>query len=238
MVANLAAFQLRYGQGAGATIAGLYAGNLSNGGERLRLIDASGSTLRDLTFGDLPPWPIGADGDGPSLILVDPAANPNHADPANWIASAIPGGLPMGVPPSQTYEAWRALYWSPTTASNEVLSGPVADFEGDGLANFLEYAFGLDPRQQSPNPSPMGQIEIIDDDPHLTLSLRVASGATSATRTWEMSDNLINWTSAASVLQLLSNQPNPDGTTLLKYVEINPAASTLARFFRVRVSGP
>ena len=99
---NPAAFQLRYGGAAAASITGLYAGNLSNGGEQLRLIDARGLILRDLSFGDLPPWPIGPDGDGPSLILRDPGTNPDHTDPANWIASAIPGGLPMGVPPAQT----------------------------------------------------------------------------------------------------------------------------------------
>jgi hypothetical protein len=237
-VANLTAFQLRYGHGADATIAGMYSGNLSNGGERLRLIDAGGLTLRDLTFSDLPPWPIGPDGDGPSLILIDPAANPDHASPANWTASAIPGGLPMGVPPVQSYETWRALYWSPTTATNDALSGPAADFDGDGLANFLEYAFGQDPRQPSPAPSLIGRIETIYYDSHLTLSLRVAAGAVNSTRTWEISDNLVDWSDSDTALQLLSSQLNPDGTTLLKYFETNSVASAPARFFRLRVSGP
>jgi hypothetical protein len=228
VVANLAAFQLRYGHGADATIAGLYAGNLSNGGERLRLIDALGLTIRDFTFSDLPPWPIGPDGNGPSLVLIDPTANPDHADPAKWTSSAIPGGLPMGVSPVQKYAAWRALYWSPTAASNDALSGPAADFDGDRLANFLEYAFGLDPRQLSPTPMPIGRIEIIDGDPHLTLSLRVAAGAANATRTWEMSDNLVDWTNSAAALQLLSSQLDVDGTTLLKYFETNSAASSPA----------
>jgi hypothetical protein len=238
VAANLAAFQLRYGGAAAATIAGLYAGNLSNGGERLRLIDARGLILRDLSFGDLPPWPIGPDGNGSSLILRDPSTNPNHADPASWTASAIPGGLPSGVPPVQTYAVWRVLYWSPATAANDALSGPAADFDDDGLANFLEYAFGLDPCQPSLPPALKGLIEILDGEPHLTLSLRVASGSTDAIRTWETSDSLTDWTSASTSLQLFSSQRNPDGTTLLKYFETNSAASTPARFFRLRVSGP
>ncbi len=67
---------------------------LANGGERLTLTAADGSTVRDFAYDDAPPWPAAADGAGHSLVLLRPEADPDHADPANWRPSALPGGNP------------------------------------------------------------------------------------------------------------------------------------------------
>ncbi|UCG47830.1 MAG: lamin tail domain-containing protein, partial [Phycisphaerales bacterium] len=65
------AFEARYG--AGAAIAGQYAGRLDNGGERIRLEDAIGGTILDFKYKD--GWRAIADGYGYSLTITD-AANP------------------------------------------------------------------------------------------------------------------------------------------------------------------
>lgn len=238
VVANLAAFQLRYGHGYDSMIAGMYAGNLSNSGEQLRLIEARNITLRDLTYGDRAPWPAVTDGDGPSLILANPGSNPDHADPANWVASAVPGGLPGGGPPAQSYASWRGFYWNPADASDDLISGPAADNDADGFANFLEYTFGLNPRQPSTSPAPLTTIEVIDDEPHLVLVLRLAAGATDASLEWQMSDNLVSWVNASATMELLSSIPSPDGTVLRKYGETSPLQASPARFLRLVVTGP
>ncbi len=67
---------------------------LSNGGERLKLDDATGSTVRDFRYDDAPPWPTAADGAGRSLVLVRPETAPDHGDPASWRPSALLGGNP------------------------------------------------------------------------------------------------------------------------------------------------
>ncbi len=67
---------------------------LNNGSDRLKLEDATGSTIKEFSYNDDPPWPTAPDGGGPSLVLIRPAANPDPADPANWRASAAPGGNP------------------------------------------------------------------------------------------------------------------------------------------------
>jgi hypothetical protein len=96
LVDNLAAFTARYGMPAPGLVAGVYGGRLSNSGERLVLASTATGVIRDFTYGDAPPWPAAADGSGNSLVLLNPASNPNHALPANWAASSAIGGTPGG----------------------------------------------------------------------------------------------------------------------------------------------
>jgi hypothetical protein len=92
VVRNEAAFQSRYGFG--HSIAGTFAGGtaLANGGERLRLENALGEAILDFTYGDSGEWPASADGQGNSLVVVNPAGD--YISPANWRASTAVGGSP------------------------------------------------------------------------------------------------------------------------------------------------
>ncbi len=89
VVRNETAFASVYG--AGLPVAGAYGGSLDNAGERVRLLDAFGGTIADLTYDDTGAWPGRADGRGSSIELTDPAA-PN--DGAAWRASSEYGGSP------------------------------------------------------------------------------------------------------------------------------------------------
>ncbi|MBN1672601.1 MAG: lamin tail domain-containing protein [Kiritimatiellae bacterium] len=86
---NLAAFTNRY---PGVAVFGTYRGGLSNGGERLALLDSDGLTVTSVRYNDKAPWPETADGDGFSLTLADPDNASNEAD--NWRASNLIGGSP------------------------------------------------------------------------------------------------------------------------------------------------
>jgi hypothetical protein len=63
-----------------------FSGQLSNGGETIRLLDATGNPITTVTYQDSNGWPVTADGRGDSLILVDLNGDPN--DPKNWRASS------------------------------------------------------------------------------------------------------------------------------------------------------
>lgn len=87
-----ATFAAVYGSGINVAPGGYGTANLSNGGERVVLLDALGQAIQDFTYEDEPPWPASADGDGPSVEIIDPLGNPS--DPANWRASYYRGGSP------------------------------------------------------------------------------------------------------------------------------------------------
>lgn len=94
LVRNTAAFEAEYG--IGLPIIGEFQNStgLSNSGERITLLASDGSAIRDFEYSDDLPWPNIADGDGPSLVLANPTANPDHGDPASWRISTNSGGNP------------------------------------------------------------------------------------------------------------------------------------------------
>ncbi len=238
MVANRAAFQTRYGRGCDALIAGEYAGRLANSGETLRVVDSRGVIIRDFSYWDIWPWPMAADGDGPSLVLADPSSNPNHDDPASWAISAVPGGLPGGAAAGQTFAAWRALYWDVLNATNNLVSGPAADPDGDGFNNFVEYAFGSNPLWFSPQPEVEASCREFAEDTFLVLSLRLSPGAQDAVLSWEKSADLLNWTSVGTSLSLIRNDRTPNGTVLQEFKDSTPVSSRAASYFRLRIASP
>ena len=121
------AFLSRYPGTSASLIAGEYYGigdtnKLSNGGEELVLSNALGAEIRRFTYDNKSPWPSAPDGAGPSLVLIAPASNPNHADPLNWRPSTLPGGNP---------------------ASDDAVGfvgDPNADLDGNGIADLLDHA--------------------------------------------------------------------------------------------------
>ncbi|MFC1601650.1 lamin tail domain-containing protein [Candidatus Sumerlaeota bacterium] len=81
-----------------ASIAGTYEGRLDNGGERIALVDDAGVEIDTVRYNDNPPWPIAADGSGPSLELVD--ADLDNARGINWKSGGFysPGAANSQVP--------------------------------------------------------------------------------------------------------------------------------------------
>jgi hypothetical protein len=72
---------------------------LSGAGERIRLLHPSSCLVDEVTYDDTPPWPVGPDGNGPTLQLIDPALD--NSLPQSWQASAEIGGTPGTANPSQ-----------------------------------------------------------------------------------------------------------------------------------------
>ena len=77
---------------------GVDGGSLSNGGERIALLDGSGGLIDEVTYDDADPWPLTPDGSGPSLALIDPALDNSLA--TSWAASPADGGSPGAANPS------------------------------------------------------------------------------------------------------------------------------------------
>jgi hypothetical protein len=71
-----------------------YNGRFSNSGEKIRLVDASGSKIQEFTYND--GWYELTDGMGFSLTMIDPGATDLDAwnDKLSWRASLHKGGTP------------------------------------------------------------------------------------------------------------------------------------------------
>jgi hypothetical protein len=119
---STAAFTARYG--AGILVAGEWGSSsgLNNTGEKIHLLDADGNDIHNFTYSSATPWPTTANGQGPSIEVVNLAGN--YSAGVNWRASYEIGGSP-GSP------------------------GVGPDSDGDGQPDSLEALFGTDPNDAS-----------------------------------------------------------------------------------------
>lgn len=78
-------------------VLGPFTNSLSNSGGIVRLLNQSGGVFLQVEYTDNPPWPVAADGAGPSLVLARPSLGEN--DPRAWAASDSVGGSPGRLDP-------------------------------------------------------------------------------------------------------------------------------------------
>jgi hypothetical protein len=96
IVKNREAFGSRYDVSSISVAPGVYDGNLSNGGERIKLEDWTNSTILEFEYKD--GWFDETDGLGASLVIEDPG----NVDLGSWgtgeawVPSAVAGGSPGG----------------------------------------------------------------------------------------------------------------------------------------------
>jgi hypothetical protein len=96
VVGNELEFVANYPDVDSAIIAGEFAGGLANGGERIKVDDADGSTIVDFAYSDNATWPQAADGVGASLELIDPVRTSldQLSKYYRWQSSSVIGGSP------------------------------------------------------------------------------------------------------------------------------------------------
>ena len=202
---NSLAYAARYGSS--SNVAGNYSGKLSNSGETLTLTQA-GSILLSFTYNDKDPWPESADGQGASLVLINPTSNPDHNIATNWRASSQFHGTPG------TGET------IPTPPAN-----PMADDNGNGIADLVDYATVGNPQVTISN---------LDADDYLTMEFTVNPAAEGVITEVQYSENLTSWTSADDKVAIVSETYNQDGTITYVWQSLTPA-NTSKQFLRLRV---
>ncbi|MCX6257770.1 MAG: lamin tail domain-containing protein [Bacteroidia bacterium] len=78
------------------TSTGWTLGNLDNNGAAITILNTTGDVVDAVTYSNVSPWPTGPNGNGPSLILCDPASDNSLA--SNWSYSIAPAGTYQSVP--------------------------------------------------------------------------------------------------------------------------------------------
>lgn len=171
VVLNSAAFALAHPADT-AIIAGSFtAGRLANGGETIKLDDATGSTVEEFTYENRLPWPPSVDGTGASLVRVNTGAS--AADPLNWRTSSSTPGTSG----TQSLAAWMAA---------RGLTDPSADPDGNGYTALAEYALGVDLNAPLP--------VMACDASGLTLTFPRRQNSEDVSVTVEHSTDLTAWT--------------------------------------------
>ena len=165
----------------------------------------------------------------------------------NASANAVISGLFFG-PPAATptpYENWAAS--NGLSGSN---SGAAKDFDGDGMTNFLEWAFGTNPKVSSPGSLSVNGATIVRRGSPTTLAVndglggvnRVAAfgrrkdfATAGLTYTAQFSGDLATWTNTASQPTVIADDGEIEVVTVPYPSLIDGKAGG---FFRVVVSAP
>lgn len=125
----------------GATTVGTYTGSLKNSGEPIALKDAAGATIHAFSYLDVHPWPIMADGQGPSLELIPPTAD--RGNPWNWAASQAASGTTIGAVNSVNRTGTPVQIASVTETTQRPAAGQAvtvtADVIGQATAPTISY---------------------------------------------------------------------------------------------------
>jgi hypothetical protein len=201
--------------GPGLPVAGAFANptSLDNGGEGLKIEDASSSTIKEFTYDNNLLWPTAPGGTGPSLVLVNPGANPDPSLPGNWRSSTVSGGNPG------THDA--------TTFTGN----PGDDVDANGLDDLLDYALGHAPGVRD------GLPVIARSGAFVTLSWMENLAADDATVTPQWSVDLVNWDAPGEAFVLAGLTPDGLGRRERVYTIHPPSLSPGDRlYFRLSVS--
>jgi CotH kinase protein/Lamin Tail Domain len=164
-------------------ISGVYAGStnrLANSGGSLRLRNPAGAILGEVAYSDDAPWPVGADGGGPSLVLFRPSFG--EADPRAWEASARVGGSPGGPEPSREND-WQSVTFNELQIRTTSPAGGFLELyhRGTGSVNLSGCLLTSDPAtpgHRLPNPTILdsgGRLAL--DETQLGFRLNPAGGS-------------------------------------------------------------
>ena len=222
IVAKKSAFEFRYGNG--YPVAGSYSGHLSNTGEHVVLYNATNTAVSDVNYAPASPWPDGTDGQGYSLVRVNPdgiLANDNN--PARWRRSAGIAGNP-GTSDAMSFPAWKTTYG---------VTVNTADGDGDGLSNINEYFLGGDVAVSDNTRLPrlgIASFTVLGvSGNYATLTFTRRFAADDATCVVETAPAVTGTWTANGVF--VSATANPDGTETHLYRAPNPQTANGPQFF-------
>ncbi len=153
-----------------------------------------------------------------------------------------------------TFATWRTAFFSPSQLADPAVSGMMADPDGDGVVNLLEYAFNMNPLspdrnapvQQGSGPPAFGKILGVDpgQPAYPTITFVRWKAPVDLTYSVQSSLDLVHWTdqiASPSSFVVLSQTDVGDGSQL-ELVTVRPTtpmsgpAAAPEQFLRVAVT--
>lgn len=222
IVNNLAGFTERYPSVPSSLIAGEFSGSLNNDGETLTLVDENNAIIKSFTYNDQLPWPVDADGLGFSVVLKNPASQPDHNVGSNWRASISLDGIPGG-------------------SDAAVFTGIAGDdADGDSLPALVEHGFGGSDGNFGDAALPVAGVSTLDlgagAEDYLTITYQENLAADDVSIAVEMSDDHQIWAAGPGKVEFVSRSNNGDGTATVVYRSAMPFSIKPRQFLRVAVT--
>ena len=232
---NAEAFKVRYG--VNQLVVGEYTpNNLSNGGENVKLSYGAGVAIQEFEYLDQKPWPVGADGQGYSLVLKDTEIISDHKIPENWMQSSTIGGSPGKDEIQYSYDIWKLASFNSDQIQDSLISGELADPDQDGFSNLLEYSFGGRPLTKDFNISPSAKIIGRGGELYLAFTYRQRIGVSDYEYVIETSNDLRSWQEVNNVeLDDFSNNQDETATVSYRILKLNSIGDH--NFVRLKVIG-
>ncbi len=168
--------------------------------------------------------------------------------PHTWLvrveAGATVADVDFGIETAgETWDDWQEDHFTEAERADPSLTGPDADYDGDGVPNLIEFALGMDPTAGGD-----GQVHehAMESGNHMSLTVRIDGDLTGITYEVRASDDLVNWmTIARSVdggpMQPVSDRStvsDPGGTVREVTVTDDGAVGDTGRFLRLQVTQP
>lgn len=137
-------------------------------------------------------------------------------------------------------EGWRLAKFTEAELGNNSISGNEADPDLDGIANLMEYALGLDPKQAAVGALlPAVYTEQISGVDYLALRYRrPMNGRPGLAYVHQVGGDLLAWASGAAATTLVAVTPNSDGTETVSVRDNLAMSSQTSRFIRLQVPPP
>ena len=227
LVYNRPAFLFRYPEVSPDAIIGEYAPDkLNNDGEEVLLMTVGGTVICQFTYNDVTPWPVSADGDGYTLVLNNPAGNPDPTNPLNWRNSFIPGGSPGTDDLSGPFAGWMTSHGA---------TDPLAPFGSSSLPNLLAYAVGADLTATPEAALPVPAMVDAGGTAYPALRYRARTDGSDLTFLVEISENLGAWQSGDTITTPVGEpEDNGDGTVTVTVRSLQPIAARPDQYLRLR----
>ena len=165
-----------------------------------------------------------AEGDETVVLTLSP--DPTYTFSAQTNATVTIHDKPM--------DAWRFSKFTTAELAVPSLSGDLADFDRDGLANLHEYAFALAPKTPDVNGLPTATIQ---PGGARAIAYTHVKSATDITYLVEVSNDLATWRSGPSYTSVTGTVDHGATETVTAVSLLAPDA-TQRQFMRVRITRP
>jgi peptidoglycan/xylan/chitin deacetylase (PgdA/CDA1 family) len=128
---------------------------------------------------------------------------------------------------------FKSTFFSSVELTNDAISGPAADPDGDGYSNLMEYALGTNPKHAD---QPAQQSALVSGN--LALTYTRSKTAADLAYIVEVSNDLQTWKSSAADVST-ATVLNDDGyTQTLRVKDLTAPSSIEPRFMRLRIVTP